>query len=150
MNEDLTDLELELTALRPRSIAPSLALRVAIGLHARRTAQRAFWRGVSWAAVAALVFGLLSWSAQRLQPLAVAKPGTGVRGADGNYKPVAAQNFYLGSSDDGLIALDGGVPAWRIRSYFVDTITWRDPATKASVSWTLPREEVRVWPASVH
>jgi hypothetical protein len=28
----------------------------------------------------------------------------------------------------------------------VDTITWKNPRTNASVRWTVPREEVRVVP----
>jgi hypothetical protein len=44
------------------------------------------------------------------------------------------------------VTLDDGTPARRARLKFVDSVTWRDPRSNASLTWTVPREEVRVMP----
>ena len=62
------------------------------------------------------------------------------------FKPVAAENVLYAVSDEGLVTLDDGTSARRERLSYVDTITWKNPRTNASVRWTVPREEVRVVP----
>ena len=63
-----------------------------------------------------------------------------------SFKPVAAENVLYAAQDEGLVTLDDGTPARRERLNYVDTITWKNPRTNASVRWTVPREEVRVIP----
>ncbi|MEY2880005.1 MAG: hypothetical protein RLZZ15_2385 [Verrucomicrobiota bacterium] len=87
--------------------------------------------------------------------LAVRGPGPAIRpdatprgtlGAAPAFKPVSAENVLVSARDEGLLTLEDGTAARRERLRYVDTITWRDPRTNASVRWTVPREEVRVVP----
>lgn len=61
-------------------------------------------------------------------------------------KPVSAENLLYAVTDEGTVTLDDGTPARRERLEFVDTIHWKNPNTHASVTWSIPREEVRVVP----
>jgi hypothetical protein len=61
---------------------------------------------------------------------------------------VAAENVLISARDEGVITLADGTPARRERLQYVDTITWRNPRTRASIVWSVPREEVRVVPVS--
>ena len=63
-------------------------------------------------------------------------------------KPIAAENVLVSARDEGLVTLADGTEARRERLHFVDTITWKNPRTHASLVWTVPREEVRVVPIS--
>jgi hypothetical protein len=63
-------------------------------------------------------------------------------------KPVAGENVLYSARDEGLVVLEDGTPARRERLQFVDTITWKNPRTNASLKWTVPREEVRIVPIS--
>jgi hypothetical protein len=38
----------------------------------------------------------------------------------------------------------------QVRYRYVDTYTWRNPTTKASLRWSVPRDEVRVIRASLN
>jgi hypothetical protein len=62
------------------------------------------------------------------------------------FKPVAAENLLVEARDEGYVTLDDGTTARRVRRSYVDTITWQDPRTNASLVWSVPREEVRVVP----
>jgi hypothetical protein len=44
------------------------------------------------------------------------------------------------------VTLADGTAARRVRSSYVDTITWKNPKTNASLRWSVPRDEVRVMP----
>lgn len=66
--------------------------------------------------------------------------------ADDLLKPIAAENLLLTARDEGLVTLDDGTPARRERLQYVDTITWKNPRTNASLTWSVPREEVRIVP----
>jgi len=162
MDNELIDLEAELRRLRP--LAPSRALAETIGSKLSVPARRArnYW---AWAALplAAMVAGALLL---REQPVAPAKlpafpaapaapdptgpsarpiaPATTVA----TYKPISADNLLYAQSDDGLVTLADGTTARRTRSSYVDTITWRDPRTQASLKWSVPRTEERVIPVS--
>ena len=61
-------------------------------------------------------------------------------------KPVAAENVLISATDEGLVTLDDGTQARRERLQYVDTITWKNARTNASLTWRVPREEVRVVP----
>jgi hypothetical protein len=64
------------------------------------------------------------------------------------FKPVTAENVLYAQSDDGLVTLADGSTAVRYRRSYVDTITWRNPNTQASLRWSVPRTEERVVPVS--
>lgn len=67
---------------------------------------------------------------------------------DATLKPVAAENVLYAASDEGLVTLDDGTTARQERLSYVDTITWKNPLTRASLTWSVPREEVRVVPVN--
>jgi hypothetical protein len=62
------------------------------------------------------------------------------------FKPVAAENVLYAASDEGPVTLDDGTSARRERLSYIDTITWKNSRTNASVRWTVLREEIRVVP----
>ncbi len=144
MHDEFQELEAELKRLRPA--APSLALRDRIARElAAAPARRALapvhrvWAVALPAAAAAVAL------------LAQLAPSSGIRGPawladDAALKPVAAENVLVSARDEGLVTLDDGTTARRERLQFVDTIVWKNPRTHASLTWTVPREEVRVVP----
>jgi hypothetical protein len=140
MDDELQKLEAELKQLRPLSPGSAWQTRLARELGASAPAQvpqigfRWWWVALPAAAAVALVFNY------RLRdPAAAAQPVA-------SFKPVAAENVLYAAADEGLITLDDGTPARRERLHFVDTITWRNPRTNASLVWSVPREEVRIVP----
>ena len=159
MDDDLSPLEAELKGLRPAPLPRSLIARLERELEPAEAtvgpvrAGRTWWL---WAAAlpvaAALVVTLIVASrresakspaatvaAQPAQPTAI-KPETA------EFKPVAAENVLYAVRDEGFVTLEDGTAARRERLNYVDTITWRNPRTNASVRWTVPREEVRIVP----
>lgn len=66
------------------------------------------------------------------------------------YRPVKAANLLYDLKDEGPVFLEDSTPARRVRARYVDTYTWRNPATNASLKWSVPREEVRVMPTNYH
>lgn len=63
------------------------------------------------------------------------------------YRPVKAANVLYDLQDEGSVVLEDNTPARRVRARYVDTYTWKNPATNASFKWSVPRDEVRVLPA---
>lgn len=134
------------------------------------------WKWFSWqmaaAAVVALTVsvGVWRWQASRnLSPVTVPSaaptetaladaaptsrdltPAPGALAATDTYRPVKAANVLYDLKDEGPVMLDDNTPGWRIRARYVDTYTWKNPATNASLKWSVPRDEVRVLPASFH
>lgn len=132
------------------------------------------WKWFSWqmaaAAAVALTVSLAVWRTQRssvVQPAApetvvhsepaapqVAQPETRVAPSPApsaeSYRPVAAANVLYDMKEDGTVYLNDNTPARRMRYRYVDTYTWKNPATNASLKWSVPRDEVRVIPASLH
>jgi hypothetical protein len=68
---------------------------------------------------------------------------------DAVLKPIAAEKVLISADDEGVVILDDGTTARRERLQYVDTITWRNPRTNASLRWTVPREEVRIVPVTL-
>ena len=133
--DDFTELETELKQLKPRRTTPGLEHRVAEELK-RRSPWLAAWTALPVAA--ALVAALV-----------LARPGemlTPRVSDEGIYKPVSAEGVRYQSNDEGMTTLADGTPARRVRDSYIETITWENPATKASLRWTVPYEEVRVVP----
>jgi hypothetical protein len=134
------------------------------------------WKWFSWqmaaAASVALAVSLAVWRWQSAdasgasapqaltpapapQPTAVVAPETAessrtALAAADTYRPVKAANVLYDLQDEGPVLLEDNTPARRIRARYVDTYTWKNPATKASLKWSVPRDEVRVLPASFH
>ena len=159
MDDDLLKLEAELKALRPAAPTRDFLARLEreLASPAQPTApvvqrtSRAWWvlaGALPIAAALALAFVVTSRRVQAPAPDAVApSPMAATQPpAPANFKPIAAENVLLDARDEGLITLDDGTPARRERLKYVDTITWKNPRTNASVRWSVPREEVRVVP----
>ncbi len=66
------------------------------------------------------------------------------------YHPVGATSVLYDFKEDSPVARTTSTPTRRVRYRYVDTYTWKNPATNASLKWSLPRDEVRVIPASLH
>lgn len=142
-------LEAELKQLRPaapsRRLVENIASDLSIGSNRRTVASVAWPWAVALAAAAALVFLLPQFENHTVAPVASAVLAASPESA---FKPVAAENVLVSAKDEGLVTLDDGTPARRERLHYVDTITWRNPRTNASLTWSLPREEVRVVPVA--
>jgi hypothetical protein len=138
MDNELDPLEAELRRLRP--IAPSRDLERALGAELsagpRRSAKPLAWLALP---IGAAIAGLVAWWPERIDKERTASDGA-------VFKPVAAQNVLLASTEQGGVTLADGTPARRVRRAYLDTITWENPRTHASLIWTVPREEVRVTP----
>lgn len=160
MDEELRQLEAELQTLRPT--APRTALRArlqctlgdaALGASRTPTAIRAARQGAWWwtaalpVAAAIVLGGTLWWRTRdREQPSRGTIPPEEIAAAPTAFKPVTARNVLYAADDEGMVTLDDGTLARRERLHFVDTITWHNPRTNASLTWTVPREEVRIVP----
>jgi hypothetical protein len=166
MDDDFQSLEKELQQLRPAPLSPRLVAQVEVELAGRTSGAALFkcrpgatpaarapifrhwWWAVTLPAAAAIA---LVWSLR--SPTATPSGAEGAAVAtvvpateEGGLKPVAAENVLVAARDEGVVTLDDGTAARRERLQFVDTITWKNPRTNASLRWSIPREEVRVVP----
>lgn len=150
MDDEDLQLEAELKSLRPRRLAPGLEARTAAALSRRRRLAAGWW--VALPLAAALTVALVPWrQVSDVAPVAAvapAPPDFAPEPTPDEYKPVAAENLLYASRDEGVITLADGVQARRLRRSYVDTITWRNPRTNASLKWSVPRDEVRVVPVN--
>lgn len=158
MDEELHQLEAELKRLRPAAPSRELLARLDRELGATagtsrgtapvvRRASRAWWLAAAALPIAAAIALLVTFRLRRDLPPPVATPQPEFAVSEpALFKPVAAENVLYSARDEGLVTLDDGTPARRERLRYVDTITWKNPQTNASVRWTVPREEVRVVP----
>lgn len=140
MDDDLRELEAELRRLRPRAPSRRLEGRLEAKLGSERPLTRGFLRA-AWLALPVAAAWLLAFAAMRRHSSSAAGPGT-----TDSFKPIAAENLLLDARDEGYVTLADGTTARRVRQSYLDTFTWRDPRTHASLTWSLPREEVRVVP----
>lgn len=154
MDDELQQLEAELKRLEPIGPSRALSARVEAALSPsterleRTGSPRPHWM---WAAVllpAAAATALMIVNERGLQTNRASLATPPVSGTQAGLKPVTAENVLVAAQDEGLVTLDDGTPARRARLKYVDTFTWRDPRTNASLIWTVPREEVRVVPVS--
>lgn len=177
MDESQQEFERELKALTPRALNPRLADRIAKDLGvsvaneigglsngARQPDQVIAWR---WLALSAV--GLVASLAVVMAMVRVSKSGDSkdistypsatkaadfaknksarTEAADGSYQPVAASNVLYDMQDEGPAAAKGDNLERRVRYRYVDTYTWKDPTNNASLTWSVPRDEIRVQPA---
>ena len=157
MDDDFSSLEAELQRLRPAAPPRDLIARIEADLAPAADISRSsrtwwLWAGglpAAAAAVAALVFvarrdaAPVAISIARTSPV-IELPAPAA--SEEVFKPVAAENVLYAVHDEGLVTLADGTAARRERFNYVDTITWKNPRTNASVRWTVPREEIRVVP----
>jgi len=169
-DEDFSDLENELRSLRPKGPSSRLLAEIERELGATscvalpfaaprdRSSGLSVWERYAPLAMpvaAAVVFGLLaarfpgrSGTARTATPRADSADVSQAVGVEplASYKPVSAETGAYASLDEGLVILADGSSARQWRDRYVDTITWRNPSTNASLQWSVPRDEVRVVP----
>jgi hypothetical protein len=175
MDESLLELETELKSLRPRRPSAQLPGRIERELatapvdprYTPATTLRSWkwfgWRPAGVVAALALVATLGIVNFKRPQPAAAtsrpvaaeANPERGNAARDSiahrdHYQPVMAINVLYDMKDEGLVRLDGDIPARRLRYRYLDTYTWKSPRGNASLKWSVPRDEIRVLPASMN
>jgi hypothetical protein len=148
MDNELQELEAELKRLRP--VAPSRAVAVEISRALAAPPRRNLWAwtALPLAAMAAGVFLLLQPASVPPAATPAPAPAPAPVAAPATFKPVSADKLLYAQSDDGLVTLGDGTTARRYRSSYVDTITWKNPRTQASLKWSVPRTEERVIPVS--
>ena len=163
MHDDFQELEAELKSLRPRAVSPDLLARLERELvsgvpgscrsgYTTATTWRS-WKWAVWPTAAAValvlaVFRPVPVSAPSDGPIATSAATPAVTSPADIYKPVRADNVLYSTREEGGVTLADGTPARRVRSQYVDTITWKNPRTNASLSWSVPRDEVRIVPVS--
>jgi hypothetical protein len=149
MDDDLQQFEQELKRLRPALPSPQLRARLHRDLPPHR---RARLRGWAWLAVPMVgaVAAVVAFSLSSNTPA----PGEIPTGAvtapvvAPSFKPIGSEKLLIDARDEGYVTLADGTPAHRVRQSYVDTITWKNLQTNASLKWSVPREEVRVVPVS--
>ncbi len=168
MDESLQELENELKTLQPRraparwldQINRELAAELPAPARPRyaTATNLGSWKWLGWrtaglAAALALVatVGLVSLR-RPVAPAApaglAAIPAPATSATELRYEPVAASNVLYDLKDEGEVRLAGETSARQVRARYVDTYTWKNPRNNASLKWTVPRDEIRVVPAS--
>ena len=180
MNESFKDLEDELKQLSPRRVSPELWQRLDSELGASAGAKRprynsttswTSWKWAGWrlAAVAATVavvttIGVMRWAERpdvaapvQSRPVAPATavaanplPAPTPAASPDRYRPVSAANVLYDLKDEGLAYTADNNPGRRLRYRYLDTYTWKNPRSNASLKWSIPRDEVRVVPVNLN
>ena len=176
MNDDFSELESELKALRPTPLREKFIARVEAamakpefepgaagepdGKIVRPLQFQTGWAiGLGLAAAAAVL--LLVWanfqsptSGDNLASLTSPQPSVGpVRVRDNavqnTFVPAGRTQVVYNKRDEGLLFADNSEqPMRRIRSNTRETVQWRNPATGASLRVTYPSEQVELVPIS--
>lgn len=149
MDEELKHLEAELRRMRPAAVPPALMHRIERALAAPAPRAPAVAVPWIWALVVPAAAALAVWLApagDRFPPGGGPAGQSALAASAAELRPVKVENLLVAAQDEGLVTLEDGTPARRARLKFVDSVTWRDPRTNASLTWTVPREEVRVTP----
>jgi hypothetical protein len=136
MNEELQELEFELRRLRPRAPSEFFDARVEAALETRGRVRVSIVRGVAAAGFAAGV----AW-------LAALGPGTASR-AGVALRPVEAQETLQSAREEGWVTLDDGTKARQLRLRYLETVRWSDG--HRTLTWTQPREELRILPVAAY
>jgi hypothetical protein len=154
MNTPQDRFEAELRALRPRAPSEALvssitdALRSHPGAEARREARPrlvSFALALSWGAVATLTIALL-WPAPPPHTETGPYPSHSPAVEPG-FLTVGSSKTLLGTHDEGIVYLEGGLPARRFRFEYVDTINLLSTDdSRATINVSYPREEIRFVP----
>lgn len=168
MDESLQELENELKTLQPRraparwlnQINRELAAELPASARPRYATSTNLgswkwlgWRAVGLAAALALVATIGIVNLRRptpdVAPVVLAAAPTPPSAADvPAYEPVTASNVLYDLKDEGEVKLEGATSARQVRARYVDTYTWKNPRNNASIKWTVPRDEIRILPAS--
>jgi hypothetical protein len=160
MNEsELEAFESRLRNLRPADVSPELRRAIETELDAADASPRVAsgkWIRVSLVAswtvtgiAAAFAVALLLREPRTVPDAAPAEteqaPETRTR-----LVPVSGAGVLCAAHDEGLVVLDDGAPALRVRYQFLDTIEMRTPGGEARMNLSYPREEIRVVPIHMY
>lgn len=138
-----------------------------VSRHGPREASARAWRWAAWAlggvAAAAAAFVVLVDSrraAPATETFEVSEPATTVADVAtsvtateapepavapaGRYEPVHASTVLYALQEGAPTVLPDHSEGREVRYRYVDTYTWRNPATNASLRWSVPRDEVRI------
>ncbi len=138
MDDDFQALEAELKALQPA--APSRELHARVTRELTPVGAALPWWIWSVVPVAAALLIAFTLAQRHAIPVGVEA------GASPQFRPVSAENVLYSTQDEGPVTLADGTLARRVRSSYVDTITWENPRNNASLRWSVPREEIRIVP----
>ncbi len=158
MNTPIDPFEEELRALRP--VAPGHELASSIGaaladppVPVARAGARSrlipisLW--LSWGAAAAMAIALLWPEARPPTPDTANTPPTSpaATGDAPRFTPVSSSMTLVGTRDEGVVYLDDGTPARKVRYEYLDTVNLMSTDdTRAVLNVSRPREEIRLVP----
>lgn len=166
MDETLQELENELTRLRPSAFPPDLIASLEKELGSAPAGRRyttatslRSWKWAGWSLAGAAALAGIAYFGVSRSPVPAALPQDtaariaavetpGASTATNRYEPVRASSVLYAMKDDGVATLPDNTEGRQVRYRFVDTYTWQNPATKASLKWSVPRDEVRLVRAS--
>lgn len=162
MNPPTDPIEEALRALQPAQPSLRLATRLAADLAATpaavarrdrsaRLRQASLW--LSWGVAAAMTVAYFS----RTPPTPRAPAGTGSApavsaGAEPSepaprFAPVSSTNTLIGALDEGVVLLEDGRPARKVRYEYIDTLDLHSTDdSRATIRVSTPREEIRLEP----
>lgn len=173
MDESLLELESELKRLSPRGLPPALLAKVEAELGSSPSATKApgrrystatslrLWKWVSWSLAGAAAAGIalaailqIRHQAPAVEPAspatlattASAQPETSAAlpATTNRYEPIQATSVLYDLQEGAPATLPDQTEGRAVRYRYVDTYTWKNPATNASLRWSLPRDEVRL------
>ena len=176
MDESFPELEAELKSFQLRTPSPHLLDRLTAELPPAaeatpRTRPRyttstnlSSWKWHGWRAVglAATVVvmaaaGLMTFKRMPSPPAEIpsAQLATTTRAPSStalrdDYQPVAATNVLYDLKDEGLVKAEDNSDARRVRYRYLDTYTWKNPKSNASLKWSVPRDEIRLVSATLN
>lgn len=172
MDETLQELENELMRLTPRRPSAELLSRLESDLAAgsdrpaktpHRTTSPLSWKWATWSLAGMAVALLFAVFLQSNQPtatpsqlrvpseVAAIEPHAGQPAVQSvnHYQPVRATTVLYDMNEEGPTYLSDQTEGRQVRYRYVDTYTWENPATNASLRWSVPRDEVRFVRASL-
>jgi hypothetical protein len=159
MNTPTDPFEEELRSLQPATPSLRLASRIAADLAGarapgpaagRRFAPRDLSLWLSWGVAAAMAVALFT----RTPPASTTGAELATRpapeasaAAPARFTPVSSTNTLVGALDEGVVFLEDGRPARKVRYEYVDTVNLLGVGdSRATIAVTTPREEIRLVP----
>jgi hypothetical protein len=131
-DHELAEFESALRLLRPAPLSAEFQRRLAGAIETRPRAARYFWALLGAAALGVLAVGVGLARSRRVA----------------QFEPVFTLNLLTSATDEGDVTLGDGTPARQIRASYVQTTKWKDAGSKATVTWTVPSEELQIVPLS--
>lgn len=163
MDETLQELENELQRLTPRRPSTAFiratahAIAEPVPRYTSATSLRS-WKWASWplagvAAAVALTLALRPARRPAAAPVSSAEsaavatatePAAPVARTANRYEPVQATSVLYDLQEGQPTTLPDLSEGRAVRYRYVDTYTWKNPSTNASLRWSVPRDEVRL------